>query len=506
MQHQPRETKSAFALLIGIQDYRAYDPSGKSDLLAGAPDAGAFYRACRRLGIPGENIHILTSPRTTIDKFAAADGNVFIHVGGVGHFGEADNAGIRSELEWLARKLAHAQGDAGAPIGLLSYSGHGALANGELAICPSDVRDQGGVLEGAITFEDVESILGDAAQNLTIVLDCCHAGAAVTAGDPSKQRAANAPLTTTPPPADLKPAIGGARLLMAATGTQTAYQSMFDGRHHGALTWATTVVLEQWTMMRQGDVDYETITYENLRDRAQKLLNALSFGQTVMLAPESAASVPFFHRGKRNAGDVVSGDPDRERHPIQLDPNEANGDYTLYTLVVTYLDGHGNSQSQSSQALSVGSSSSLGYTKGTEYWNLTTDFINACQSAFTAPNTFLELSFFGATGHWADLPGSGWTGSGNSPTMASGVTWALQTMQPTMPFNTAWVAEASSNTYGVFIGGAPAAPAVDWYILASAQPRRNAYVVPPTGLSFDTKTPPSPQQGQAWYTPSLQRA
>ena len=57
-----------YALFIGVEDYAAFDaslgqPAGTSDLPGAVADAVAFFRVCQELGVPAENMRILSSPR-----------------------------------------------------------------------------------------------------------------------------------------------------------------------------------------------------------------------------------------------------------------------------------------------------------------------------------------------------------------------------------------------------------------------------------------------------------
>jgi hypothetical protein len=56
------------AVLIGVNDYSAYDTSmnlspGTSDLPGSQNDAAVFWRVCLKMGFSPERIRILTSPR-----------------------------------------------------------------------------------------------------------------------------------------------------------------------------------------------------------------------------------------------------------------------------------------------------------------------------------------------------------------------------------------------------------------------------------------------------------
>ncbi len=390
----------AFALLVGVNDYSVYDasrglPAGTNDLPAGRNDVGAFYRMCRALGVPHENIHVLTSPKLQPGDVGEPGEQI-----PCGYLGEATGAEIRKQLAWLADALSHAPGDADEPIGLFTYSGHGDFAGGHLALCPSDVHAPSGSatlapsgsatlapsgsailaadgaapdLQGVLGFPEIQAIFqgrpgrGD---NLTVVLDCCHAAAAQGAPGASTKRRPGASLTGRGRSSGAESAevhVFGGRMLMAAAPGELAYQSKFDGHDHGALTWALNVVADQWLVQSEGDVDDFTIDHGTLLERSQQILRALGFAQTLKLYPDTAAHLLFFHRGAADASDVAAKAPDRARHGIQVDPTWLGGlggspDWVLYTFTdVT------NAELGAILAVNVGWGS---YASGTEYWNI----------------------------------------------------------------------------------------------------------------------------------------
>ncbi|MFT3776017.1 MAG: caspase family protein [Minicystis sp.] len=392
----------AFALLIGIDDYRAYDESagnapGTSDLPAGKNDVRAAYQLCRALGIEAENIHVLTSPRL-------AAGEIFPGVT-PGYVGEATRAEIEAQVAWLAKALSHAPGAPDAPVGLLSYSGHGDFLDGHLALCPSDARAVKGAggdadLENVIGFPSIRALLArapGAAESLTVVLDCCHAAAGA-----DRERGARASLTGRTRTAKDPVQSLGARMLMAAPAGETAYQSVFCGEAHGALTWALTVVADQWRVISERGYDRLTLSHGELRDRAQRLLDAISIPQRIALVgPPGIEDLTFFHRGAADAGDTMATGPDRARSRIQLDPS-ASYDWVRYEFLMSY-EADGTRQTATGQVLSTRTASpqdkSYGpYADGREYWALGADFVRA----FNSGDSCRTLTITVTPGNWGD--------------------------------------------------------------------------------------------------------
>jgi hypothetical protein len=88
------------ALIIGVNDYRALDPSGLTDLRGACNDARVWAVAARSLGM--EQIRILTSPPLSADDLS-------IDTAGI-TFGEATAAEIRDGVGWLAGRRDRRRG------------------------------------------------------------------------------------------------------------------------------------------------------------------------------------------------------------------------------------------------------------------------------------------------------------------------------------------------------------------------------------------------------------
>ncbi len=330
MSTQPRTRTPTFALLIGISDYSVHEdsrrsPRGSSALPAGKNDALAFHRICGELGIAPENIHILTSPALAAGE---TGGSV------PGYAGPATRAEIEAQLVWLCSQLAREADGEGPPVGLLAYSGHGDFAGEELALCPSDVRAKPGAgptddLENVVGLGRVDEILRAhpaAAENLTVVLDCCHASAAAAWG-PGRRSS-----LTGRGPSQVSPPSLGRSLLMASEPGEPARQGMFGGRAHGACTWALSAVADAWRSHSDRGARRLTISQGDLVRRAQLLLDALSIPQSLWLRGWKAAQEQcFVHRG--NVPSVLR--PARGCEPVDPDigtsvPSQGSMDWYVW--------------------------------------------------------------------------------------------------------------------------------------------------------------------------------
>lgn len=358
-----------YALLIGVDDYSSYDasvghPAGKSDLLGSRNDVLAFFRTCRDLDIPAANIRVLTSPKIDPALLPGVPAE---------NIGDATESRVREGAAWLAAALGASGG-----AGFLSFSGHGEkLDGGELALCPSDTRDH--ALRGAIAFADLRRTFADhgALENLTCVVDACFAGAALDPSAPKERRALSLTgrdaSTAAPTALDL-----GDRVIAAARPDQPAFQARFSGEHRGALSWAVGATLDQWSRVKEDGATRVNLSYGELRDRAERLLDTLSFDQKPVLSgPANVADLSFLQIGSMPA--PTSPTPDAARMPLQLDP----GFLTFRKYTITF-----NAVPAVLLAEVFAIHTTTGsYTAGNEYWNVNRDALTSLGTAVTIAYT-----------------------------------------------------------------------------------------------------------------------
>ncbi|XXX72556.1 hypothetical protein WMF30_33395 [Sorangium sp. So ce134] len=417
---KPRELGGR-ALLIGVEDYRAYDPAGHKNLPAGRNDVLAYWKVCRRLGYKPENIVVLTSPaleehdlvwaelelapelhsseteeqvearvktwlsgerpkpdhKETKEQFEARFGRWLSGGRSTVFLGEATSWALTACAGWLAKSLMYIPlQPLDAPLlpevalpGFFAYSGHGARRDGKLALCPSDV---GADLGNAVELAGLGKIFGAAdhdrsdhtspTDNLTVVLDCCFAG---TGDSSSRQR------VPTLPPAGKRPEKGyvatpveiGNRVFCASGPDELSYQAMLGGYWYGAFTWALTVALEQWRMESDGTCTESTISHIELLFRARMLLKALSFPQHPMLLDKRGiGNQRVFHSG-RDDGKPPSPVPDASRPGGQLDPSDKAFVYYQFRTEQDKLLGD-------VIVVSGIKGEKFGFEKGKEYWRI----------------------------------------------------------------------------------------------------------------------------------------
>lgn len=387
-------TNEGYALLIGVDDYSAFDTSsnqatGTSDLAGSRNDVRSFWRLCRLIGMKPANLRVLTSPPIDFHELEGASAE---------NVGPATEAEIHRGVAWLAENL----GRPARPTGVLTYSGHGDwLADKGLVLCPSDITragdagDAGGAevsLDHAVSFSAINAALAkhDAAENLTVVLDTCHSGGAGAARKRTDRKTGH-PLSLTARPGTKLAAATAAteplsgRVLAAAGREEVAYQSMFDGHFHGVFSWAIAAALEQWRPVQEHHNVRVNLSYDKLLETAQRLITALWFKQTPELSgPPGVGALAVFHQGIYGHPGETKDLPDGGFKTEQIDPGYRN--YLMYDLTQGGVS--------VGQVLVTGATAGDGFEAEREYWYLTSNI------TMTSPLTFTS----GVSQWWSTVP------------------------------------------------------------------------------------------------------
>jgi hypothetical protein len=437
------------ALLVGVNDYAAYDASlanalGTSNLRGALADVKCWYVNARRLGIPAENIEVRTSPLLT-----AAD--MPIDATGT-RFGPATHDAILDGVQALGARL----GSGGLAQGLLTWSGHGASGADGALLCPSDVT--GTTLENAISYTKLAAAL-DAhvpAHALTIVLDTCHAAPSRFGGRllPQPTRFLGAPGT-----AAATPKVRSQDRVLAACGAGgTSQEYHFQGVWHGAFTWAATTVLERWPGNESEGAHYISIDYAELLTRTAAVLQGAAFSQVPRWSgPEGDAAVPFGYPSS------AAGAPESEQAnggPLQeIDPGQQLGIYILKNLQGTSTLGY----------VVAAAVDQNGWKAGNEYWVWQNTSARFPTSGWTlAPFTgalpgwaipanaitFESNTFPSTTGQVTPQLGGPWFAINVPPTTTS-IGWLNPNPTNGAPTSTTWyeVAAGSAPPYIATVGG-----------------------------------------------------
>jgi hypothetical protein len=457
-----------YAVLIGVDDYSAYDasrklPKGTTSLSGSLNDVKVWWKQCRLLGLTPAQIRVLTSPQIDYKELAGATSE---------NVGTATEAEIRATVNWLGKKL----GQASQPTGLLTYSGHGDwLADKGPVVCPSDVtfvEGAGGAIDlaHALSYDDLNALVGRrAADNLTIVLDCCHSGSSgageSTLAVVSTSRGKPLTLTSRAAPAGSGPQTYATQLvgrsLRAAGMAQLAYQSMFDGVPRGAFSWSLTSAMEQWREVQAGQAVRLDVSYGKLLETSRRLLGALWFPQTPALhGPHGLAGLAVFQQGLTATPGQTAPRPDGARRPLEVD--SGLDVWRQYTL--TFND---SNSTVFGTIIIVNSDIFTGFTIGTEYWYLN-------------KGSFTLLGDYGLNITYADN-GEGTTPQ--DPGYSSEQAFTI-TQDPSPGWGSGWTTDPVSGGY-LFSGRSPAGSylrvgfagrtgdvgTITWYqVLASGSP------------------------------------
>ncbi len=352
------EATQNYALIIGIHDYLAFDPSGNANLPGARNDARAWVRSCLSIGFSPENIRVLTSPVLSAGELGPGTEGV--------QLGAADRDSIIDGLTWLSEQIG---GDAPA-TGLMTFSGHGDEGdNGCPLLCPSDLTTS---LDEVIDVAAIRAkASGKVKENLTAMLDCCHAQVEASSTIRGKLRAMKAIATDR--------ARGRLRVVAACMQDQTSVSACFAGTQMGAFTWAVTSTLGQWKPVVENGVAYLDVSYGNLLMRVRVLLGALSFEQIpVISGPQGMKGEAFLYPGSLDGQGNTEIQPTATRTPRQLD----TGTYQMHIE-----DGR-----QFAYIVATGDKPPNGMKTNTEYWYTNDDVVPMLKNPLNGSITMVKLS------------------------------------------------------------------------------------------------------------------
>lgn len=272
--------RNNYALIIGIEDYGAYDydagnPEGTSDLCWAVNDAVAYVHQCLALGMLPERICVLTSP--TLGSTALGPNTDAVCRG------PANRAGMLDGLAWLSDALS----DEEPASGLLIFSGHGEWVHG-VELCPSDTM---GGLDEVICLEHVRRELDSRSlDDLHVLFDAYHVHIGCTRAQCLRDRLAQHASACD----GVSMADSHEHILASCQREQSAVAAQRDGKVMSAFTWAMTSVLSTCHVVEEGGVLRLDESYAELARRASSLLNASSFQQIPVLAGSAeTATLPF---------------------------------------------------------------------------------------------------------------------------------------------------------------------------------------------------------------------
>lgn len=256
---------TAYALLVGVGEYRAFDPSGAADLEGPVNDVTAWLQLALDAGVPPDHIRICAEPAPALDALGARAKDITV--------GGATHAEIVAGLKWLAGALD----GKGGTKGLLTWSGHGTHAGEVALLCPSDIAVDGDTLTGALSVTAVQHIFHDRAEHtrVTAMIDMCH-----TRWDGNRQTRAlpwSGAVAVDPGDEAYVPqrALGDLVLTSSAEG-RVSYELPVIAGVHGAFTFAAINLLRRWGRTGAGG----GLTFAELAERAGGVLDSMGVPQT----------------------------------------------------------------------------------------------------------------------------------------------------------------------------------------------------------------------------------
>ncbi|MEZ4237763.1 MAG: hypothetical protein R3F59_16775 [Myxococcota bacterium] len=145
-------------MLVGVDDYRVFDPSGALDLAGSVEDVGLWRSVCERLGAVAPEV--LTAP---------------LRADGARALGAATRDRIGAAFQGLLDALADPA--PGPRQGVFVFAGHGLQQGDGLALCATDHAPGSPRL---VLLQELLDRVRDAClaadRSLTLVLDCCFSG------------------------------------------------------------------------------------------------------------------------------------------------------------------------------------------------------------------------------------------------------------------------------------------------------------------------------------------
>lgn len=436
-------TPVRFAVIVGVDDYRAFDaslgkPAGTSDLRGSVNDAGLYLRLARKLGVPDDNIRVLVAPANGGARPAQFEG-----IEG----GAPTQTNMQAAFDWLIESL---KGNPGTQA-ILTYSGHGDSDDENLVICPTDMTaDKDGTLHNEIQLGGLDSTLKAVADSnlITIFLDCCHAG------DVDDQQGVRAlrPKTHTPAHIKTRQLSNGHPVLAACRASALSSEINFGDTHFGAFSWAVTQVLSRWQEKDDGSDASYGIAYGEVPERTAMLMNAMAIEQSPVY--EGAA----IQRGAR-----VFTRADRHTEPPQPDGHRElfPGDDGIYRIYYLY-DDNGN---HIISVLTTGKNytGAGGYAAEMEYWELTTNAVSTLKTTGK-----IQFKNHHTTSSTSSKPSSnGFASLGGQSYALSSQVFAQTTSSQSFNFNRLFEREDGQSAMG-FIWDGGDIEAINWFHKSSS--------------------------------------
>lgn len=345
----------AFALLVGIGDYRTFDPTGGSDLEGPINDVRAWYETARQAGVPASNIRICVSPGLPSGALGAGERGVTVT--------GATHAELSAALNWLVAAVERGEHSKA----LLTWSGHGTLdASGAEVLCPSDVYAEGETLHNGISLREAGDILATRRPEagITVFVDACHTSTGFVQGISGRgltwKGAAPAPARGADV-ADHR--VLGDRVLSSSQPGQPSYELPVVGGTVGAFSWAANTALRRWGLVDGVEGATSGLTFADLAKRTGAMLAALEVSQAPRYVGDPEGADERVFSGYGDARGSIEAPP---LVPIEIWP-ETDGKVTIIDLE------HGSSPLGTVYITGAGSYSGTSWVANRQYWSWNLD-------------------------------------------------------------------------------------------------------------------------------------
>lgn len=282
------DNPNAFALLIGVGDYRTFDPTGQSDLAGPINDVIGWWHIARDLGIPPQNIRICVAPGLPPDVLGR--GIQHAMVTGANHGELVDG------LTWLAKMLDGTDGTKAA----LTWSGHGTRTGDGQVMCPADVYADGQTLENGLLVSRVRALLDQRhpETRITAFVDTCHTETGFGTPAPARARALHWPGAAATPKlaAGATPhrAFGDLVVTSSEVGA-VSYEMPVIGGMRGAFSWAASNLIHRYGLDQAAGGATSGLSFDELAQRCGQILAGMAVEQTPRYVGDpQAASLRVF--------------------------------------------------------------------------------------------------------------------------------------------------------------------------------------------------------------------
>lgn len=341
----------AFALLVGVGRYDAFDPTGAANLHGPPHDVQAWWRIARDLGIPPENIRVCADPAPVVDGLPGWSRATITG---------ATRAELVDALGWLAARLDGVDGQKA----LLTWSSHGTRTPEGQVFCPSDLTAEGTTLHNALTTTEVKALLGRRAPRtrVTAFVDTCHNATGFT-DDQIVGRALPwphaAPAATHQPDAVGHGAFGDLVVSSSEPGT-VSYEVPAVGVIRGGFSFTASNLIHRWGAADAAGGATAGLTYATLVKGTRVMLRGLAVPQSpVYIGDPLLADTRVFS----SFGDRVIGDaPAQTLDGSEIWPGVPTG--KVYSAPIHTSDG----KSRMGTLFLTGDDAPKGWTSNTQYW------------------------------------------------------------------------------------------------------------------------------------------